>query len=95
MRRTTITLATLLALAALTHSAWSANEGAPSGCAPGDRVDRSTAADARKKIEAAGYRNVGNLKKGCDNAWHGVAVKDGESVHVVLNPEGKVLPEGD
>ena len=64
-------------------------------CEPGDKVDATTAAQARNKIEAAGYRKVGDLKKGCDNAWHGTAEKDGSRVHVVLNPQGLVLPEGD
>jgi hypothetical protein len=97
MRQTMSALAAVLALAVLSPAAHAqtANAEQPGGCAPGDRVDRSTAADARKKIEAAGYQRVSGLKKGCDNAWHGVAVKDGEPVHVVLNPEGKVLPEGD
>lgn len=64
-------------------------------CEPGDKIDATTAAQARKKIEAAGYRKVGDLKKGCDNSWHGSAEKDGGRVHVVLNPQGLVLPEGD
>jgi hypothetical protein len=65
------------------------------GCEPGDKINGTTAAQARKKIEAAGYRKVGDLKKGCDNSWHGTAEKDGGRVHVVLNPQGLVLPEGD
>jgi hypothetical protein len=65
------------------------------GCEPGDKIDATTAVQARKKIEAAGYRKVSDLKKGCDNSWHGTAEKDGSRVHVVLNPQGLVLPEGD
>ena len=64
-------------------------------CGPGERIDGSTANDARKKMEAAGYRKVSALRKGCDNSWHGKAEKDGAEVHVVLNPQGMVLPEGD
>jgi len=97
MRMTVSCLTAALAFAALAPAphAQTANTERSGGCAPGDRVDRSTAADARKKIEAAGYRSVSGLRKGCDNAWHGVAVRDGEPVHVVLNSEGEVLPEGD
>ncbi len=64
-------------------------------CEPGDKINSTTATQARKKIEAAGYHKVGDLKKGCDNSWHGTAEKDGGRVHVVLNPQGLVLPEGD
>jgi hypothetical protein len=69
--------------------------GGVGNCGPGEKIDGSTVADARKKMEAAGYRKVSGLKKGCDNSWHGTAEKDGNMVHVVLNPQGLVLPEGD
>ena len=66
-------------------------------CDPGTKIDRSTAADARKKMEKAGYRKITDLRKGCDNAWHGKAEKEGQSVNVVLTPapEGLVLEEGE
>ena len=97
MRWTVSIFAAALALAAVSPAphAQTANAERLGGCAPDDRIDRSTAEDARRKIEAAGYRRVSGLKKGCDNAWHAVAVKDGGPVRVVLNPEGKVLPDGD
>ncbi|MDY0882554.1 hypothetical protein ACFPL7_06310 [Dongia soli] len=64
-------------------------------CEAGDRIDSTTAADARKKIEAAGYRQVRNLVKGCDNFWHASAVsKDGGQGSVVVTPKGEVWPEG-
>ena len=65
--------------------------------APGQlhKIDGSTIADARKKIEQAGYKKVSGLRKGCDNSWHANAEKDGAATHVVLNPQGLVLPEGD
>ena len=34
-------------------------------------------------------------RKGCDNFWHGVAVKDGQQTRIVVSPEGEVRPEGD
>ncbi len=64
-------------------------------CAPEDKIDRSTLPQARQKIEAAGYTQVKNLLKGCDNYWHGVAMKGGQEVHVVLSPQGQVMQEGD
>ncbi|TXH38134.1 MAG: hypothetical protein E6Q98_04745 [Rhodospirillaceae bacterium] len=65
------------------------------GCEAGDRIDGTTADDARKKIEAAGYRQVRDLVKGCDNFWHASAVsKDGTPGNVLLTPQGEVWPDG-
>ena len=65
-----------------------------SGCEAAGRIDGSTAAEAKAKIERAGFRQVRNLKKGCDNFWHGVAVKDDNESNVVLTPQGRVMREG-
>lgn len=63
-------------------------------CDPGTKLDRTTATDARKKMEAAGYRQVKDLKKGCDSAWHARAVgKNGAPVDVMITPQGDVLLE--
>lgn len=62
-------------------------------CDPGDKPDKTTAADARKRIEAAGYRQVSDLKKGCDNVWHGLATRDGKPVAVLVTPDGQVMLE--
>jgi hypothetical protein len=80
----------VFALAALVMAAgpaWAA-------CSPNDKIDGSTAADAKKAIEAAGYEQVRVEKKGCDNYWHGTARKDGAAVNVVLSPDGQVYLEG-
>lgn len=68
---------------------------APSGpgCLFGEVTDGSTANDARRKIEAAGFTDVHDLKKGCDNFWHGRAVWAGLAVNVVLSPNGNVMLE--
>jgi hypothetical protein len=76
----------ITALAALAPAAWGA-------CDPEDKPDKTTATDARKKIEAAGYRQVSDLKKGCDNVWHAMAVKDGKPVAVLVTPQGQVMLE--
>jgi hypothetical protein len=68
---------------------------ASAGCMPGDKIDKTTAADAKKKIAAAGYTKVSDLTKGCDNFWHGKAMKAGAAVNIVLSPEGQVMTEGD
>jgi len=41
-----------------------------------------------------GLHQVRGLQKGCDNSWHGIAVKDGNESHVVLTPQGQVMREG-
>ena len=68
---------------------------AHAACEPGTKIDKSTVADVRKEIQKAGFTDVRDLKKGCDNYWHGVATKDGKQAHVVVSPDGKVMPEGD
>ena len=64
------------------------------GCHFGEVIDGSTADDARRKIEAAGFTSVHGLKKSCDNFWHGQAVQNGLAVNVVLSPTGRVMIEG-
>jgi hypothetical protein len=68
---------------------------AQAACDPGTRVDGSTADDARRKMMSAGFRQVRDLRKGCDSAWHGIASKDGAQTRVVLTPDGKVQIEND
>jgi hypothetical protein len=77
MRRMVCSLAIAAALAAfpVAPSAQGGDKMGASGCAPGDKIDGSTADQARKKNEAAGYRKVSGLNKGCDNSWHGIAEK--------------------
>jgi hypothetical protein len=64
------------------------------GCSASDRIDGTTADMARHKIEQAGYTNVTGLTKGCDNYWHGIAMRDGSSVGVVVSPTGEVMKDG-
>jgi hypothetical protein len=68
---------------------------AQAACEPGDKIDSTTADQARKKIEAAGYRKVRGLKKGCDNTWHGTAEKNGAATGVALTAKGEVFPESE
>jgi hypothetical protein len=67
---------------------------AASECTANDKIDGSTAATVTKKMESAGFLQVRDLKKGCDNFWHGVATKDGSETHVGLTPQGQVRSEG-
>ena len=88
-----ILVATVLALGAATTPrapAWAAGN-----CDPGEKSDNSTATDARKKLEAAGYAQVRDLKKGCDNVWHAKAMKGAQAVNLALTPQGQVFIETD
>jgi len=85
--------AALLAAAPAVHPA-SAQQ-MRNNCAPEDKIDSSTAPQAMKKMEAAGYTHVHDLMKGCDNYWHGIAMKGGTETRVVLSPAGQVMQEGD
>ena len=82
--------AAMLAGAPSIPAAWAAGN-----CDPGDHIDGSTATQAKRTIEAAGYAQVQDLRKGCDNFWHSEALKNGTEVHLALSPTGQVLPEGD
>jgi hypothetical protein len=86
--------AAVLIVLAATPGSQIVNVARASGCEAGDRIDGSTAAEAKKKIESAGFQHVRDLKKGCDNYWHGIAVKDGVEGHVRLTPQREVTREG-
>jgi len=94
----TLTVAAVLALVqpiAAPVSAWAQNTSQPTNnCDAGDKIDGSTANDARKKMEAAGYTDVTALYKGCDNVWHGQARANGNAVNVMVGPDGVVRQEG-
>ena len=68
---------------------------ARAACEAGDQVDNTTAAMAKKRAESAGYSQVRMERKGCDNVWHGTAMKGGASLRVAVMPSGEVAPEGD
>jgi len=64
-------------------------------CDPSDHLDGSTMAMAKQKFAAAGYAQLHDFVKGCDNYWHAHGMKDGSPVNVVLSPQGDVMTEGD
>ena len=67
---------------------------AQANCAADERVDGSTADQAKRRMEGASFNHVRDLRKGCDNVWHGLAMKDGASVRVAAQPQGQVMQEG-
>ncbi len=63
-------------------------------CDAGTKVDGSTAETATKKLQAAEFRQIRDLKKGCDSFWHATATKNGIASKVSLSPQGVVTVEG-
>jgi len=49
-----------------------------------------TEAQARGRIEKAGYADVGELAKNKNGVWQGTATKDGAKVNVALDYKGNV-----
>lgn len=90
-----VILAASIALASFAFSARPLVQGAYAACLPDDKVNNTTAQDATKAMENAGYTQVHILAKGCDNAWHASAMLNGKPVFVVWNREGQVVTEGD
>jgi hypothetical protein len=93
MYRTWVTSRTALAAALMAGILAVAPRFAPEAqagnCLPTDHIDGSTWAETAKKMEAAGYMNPHDPKKGCDNYWYARATKDGATVDVVLPPGGQ------
>jgi hypothetical protein len=90
----TILISTGIALGALSP-AWgqSAVSQPTNNCDAGDKIDASTADSARQKMQAAGYTDISDLFKGCDNVWHGKARSNGNAVNVMVAPDGSVHQE--
>jgi hypothetical protein len=87
-------VAALLAVALPTGALAQSTSQPTNNCAPTDKIDGSTANDARQKMEAAGFTDVTALYKGCDNVWHGQARSSGNAVNVMVGPDGVVRQEG-
>lgn len=81
------------ALAQTSLSSGTSVVGVP-GCHFGERIDGTTADDAVRHAQAAGYTSVSGLKKSCDNNWHGQAMLNGTAVNVMITPDGRVVQEG-
>lgn len=68
--------------------------GSPAGAAgqvaPSIGANTITEAQAKTRIEAQGYTGVTALQKDANGMWRGKAMKDGKSVDLSLDTEGKV-----
>jgi hypothetical protein len=102
MKRTIITLATLLAAAGIanaqttspsTPSATTPPSGGSSTSMPGTSGGAAGALSAtavKSKIEASGYTNVTGLKQDADGGWSAKASKGGQQVAVSVDSKGMV-----
>jgi hypothetical protein len=59
--------------------------------APVAGANSFTQAQARSRIERAGFSNVSRLVKDKDGIWRGTASKDGAVFHVALDYQGNVV----
>ena len=59
--------------------------------APAAGANSFTEAQAKSRIEKAGYTNVSGLSKDKDGIWKGTASKAGTSVVVALDYQGNVV----
>jgi hypothetical protein len=65
----------------------------PSSGLPSQTDTAFTTDQAKSQIEAAGYSNVSGLRKDTKGIWRGSAVKDGSTVKVTLDADGKISPK--
>jgi len=68
---------------------------AQAACDPGTLLDKTTVDQIRDRLIKAGYKNPAKLRKGCDNAWHGTAIKDGQAINIAVTSDGRIVQEGD
>lgn len=57
---------------------------------PVNGANSFTMRQAQAQIEAKGYSNVMDLKKGSDGIWRGIATKNGRSGPVTVDYQGNV-----
>ena len=103
MKRTIVTLATLLAAAGVAN-AQTTTPSAPSATTPPSGGSSTTMPGAsggggamsmsavKSKIEASGYSNVTNLKQDSTGNWTANATKGGQQVAVSVDSKGMVKP---
>jgi hypothetical protein len=68
---------------------------AQAACDPGTHIDKTTVEEIRDRLIKAGYKNPLHLRKGCDNAWHGTAIRNGTQINVAVTTDGHIVREGD
>lgn len=64
-------------------------EASPSAGMPASGVI-SNEAEAKRRLEAAGLRNVSQLVRGTDGQWHGTAIRNALPVTIAVNAKGEI-----
>lgn len=103
MKRTIVTLATLVAAAGIAHAQTSTTPSSPSATTPASpgstttmpsgssgSTGTMTQTSAKSKIEASGYSEVKNLKQDTKGQWTAEATKGGKQIAVVVDSAGMV-----
>ncbi|MBL8590915.1 MAG: PRC-barrel domain-containing protein [Methylobacteriaceae bacterium] len=72
-------------------STWRRDDAAAGGVTTAPRVDSE--ASARAAITAAGYSGVTALARDAGGVWRGQASKDGRTVTVMIDPQGRVVAQ--
>ena len=70
-----------------------ANHDADSPIAPAAGANSFNKAQAKSRIEKAGYTNVSSLTKDKDGIWRGTANNGSATVPVALDYQGNVVPK--
>jgi putative membrane protein len=84
-------LAIAAAVALLLSSAAYAQQPAPAPTQqPEPGANSFTEAQAKSRLEAAGYSNVSALRKDDQGIWRGTAMKDGKQVNVAVDFRGNI-----
>ena len=65
----------------------------PTPASPAKGSNSFTMAQAKSRIEAAGFTNVTDLTKDHDGIWRGQGSKNGATGEVSLDYQGNVLPK--
>ena len=60
-------------------------------CPASTTFDSTTPEQAREEIAAAGYWNITDLRKNCDNTWQASAMRDGIESEVLVSADDQVV----
>lgn len=92
----------IVALAIALGSGVAFAQGGPSGGSPAKPIEAdpraglptsgtiSTEVEAKRRLEAQGYRNVSQLVKRTDGLWHGTALRNALPVNVTVDAKGEI-----
>jgi hypothetical protein len=69
------------------------NADSKTAAAPVAGANSFTESEARSRLEAHGYANVGALQKDAQSIWRGTATKDGRPVRVALDYQGNIVAQ--